>query len=424
MPTRSLKFRLAEILQSKQPGTKLSAIAEDLGISDTTLRKYLRNEALTFERRVLERVCDYFEVGIDDLFELVPADFFPHDGRLTLLRAKAHVSADDYTMLGRLHHFFTHDDVRIEEDIADPDDIPSRIGTQNCLIVGSPRSNPAGEVALCTLFHADPMDTSQTNRRKLPLTMDVPAEWHGATALIQNPTREGLAKQCRLIVATSPEDFSTKETRATADFFVAEAFSKRQIDRGHDFGVVFVADHQFDVNHPAVRTYWVSGFTSIGTLASSMALESEVRSFSIDRPGQFVLAIIQATFSKPANSLRKTLQDYKIVHIIRGALPSPRVDSKRVAALDGEVVDESRWRRFQAIVRGIRGISSQKDLPALKSFYNKELRNLPEAYFAAVLSRLENSYAGIPSNRRVNSLEDLAQQSHRFIADPGVLSGD
>src|SRR5437763_226196 len=86
---RSLKIRLGDLLKAKYPNLKYTAVAEALGISDTTLRKYLRNEALTLERRVLETACDYLGVEINELLELVPSNFFPDANQpLKLLRGE------------------------------------------------------------------------------------------------------------------------------------------------------------------------------------------------------------------------------------------------------------------------------------------------------------------------------------------------
>jgi hypothetical protein len=422
---RSLKLRLSELLAAKHPHTKFTSIAESLGISDTTLRKYLRNEALSLERRVIEKACDLLEVDIAELFELVPCDFFPVGKQpLKLIRHGRNTGLDDFGTISQLHQFFGKNGILTEEEMCgSPAEIVECIRTHDCLIVGSPRTNAAGELALCSLFQADPNAATRENRRKLPLLMQAPQEWHAPSALIRTLTKSGqLPLQCALEVADSSEKFAEKTTRATADYFAPETFAANKIDHGKDFGVLFIASRQSSVR-PPVRTYWVSGFTSVGTQASTMVLESDFRSFNMDTGG-FVLAIIQATFRKPPNSQERRLEDFKIVHTIRGSLPAtdlilndPPAEEFEVTSLAGtdagtvdvDPIHNSRRQRFRVVVRKTWRSDIASETPELTAFYDRELRQLPEEAFEGMLAGLEAHYATIPPERRPLSLKRYLQ---------------
>ncbi|MBV9762685.1 MAG: helix-turn-helix transcriptional regulator [Acidobacteriaceae bacterium] len=424
MQNRSLKLRLAEILKAKRPNDKLTMVAEDLGISDTTLRKYLRNEALTFERRVLERLCDYLDVGIEDLIELVPCDFFPPSKRVTVLRNRRG-SPDDYEMLGKLEHLFSQNNIGIEEETCDgPNDIAACIKAQDCLIVGSPRNNAAGAIAMCTLFQAGYSDPSRENRRKLPFVMHVPHEWHETTAVMQNPARDRQnPAQCQLVIATSADNLSDKETTIAADYFPQDKFESEEITDGKDLGFVFVADHSSSTDGTRRRTYWVSGFTSIGTLASTRVIESELRSFSIDKPGGYVLAVIQARFSKPTQSRRRNLEDYHVVHTLRGTLP-----------LVAQVVEEedledtfhnARMQKLRARIEKSWRPMRPEEKPLLEQFYDRELRGLSNTSFGGILKSLP-TYATIPANRRSEPFTQYLQKLRdlRDKGESGLFPGE
>jgi hypothetical protein len=335
MRTRSLKIRLKQLIDKRYPGKKpaLEKIGEYLDLNPQIVRRYLRNEQLKLERRVLERACDWLDVDIGELLELVPCDFFPHGDTLHSLCTK-NVSPDDHEALGEVYKLFGSS--RIEDVVsANSAELARHVYERDCVIVGSPHHNGAGEVALCTLFSADFGSTLEENRGKLPLVIEAPDDWQQPNALVKTTENEGIPLRCHVMVPESGEKFGDlktfgkKSAYATADFFPLKDFQQASFEKAKDFGIILVADHWVSGDRKVpVRTYWLSGFSSIGTLASYRVLEDGVRNFSLDtpqdRPGEFILAVIQATFRKEAGSHNRTLNDdYEIVHTIRGSLPHP-----------------------------------------------------------------------------------------------------
>ena len=373
----------------------------------------MRNEALTFERRVLERICDYLDIGIGELIELAPCDFFPHSRQLTVLRAKSG-GAEDYETLGRLTSFLSQNGIHVDEETCnDPAEIAGYLKARDCAIVGSPRNNSSGPLALCELFQADPTDTSRDNRRKLPFMMRVPQEWHEtATALMDHSTEN--PRKSQLLVALSADNLSEKQIRATADYYPKGTFETTAIDEALDFGIVLVADRLSGLGQQPVRTYWLSGFTSVGTSASTNAIESELRSFHIEKPGEYVLAVIQAKFSKPANSSRRTLKRFDIVHTLRGTLPG--IVPEEAIIGDG-VFHSGRRQKLQSKIQQTWRRPKPQEKPKIEEFYDNHLRALSDAEFAGVLTNLP-SFDGLPANQRSVSIDEYLD-AVRKLKDKG-----
>ncbi len=73
-------------------------------------------------------------------------------------------------------------------------DVAKAMKTTNCLFVGSPKSNPATEIALCLLSGAQPFDDRPANRQRLPFQIIV-ADYSkvGTSALFSKGTRFGFS---------------------------------------------------------------------------------------------------------------------------------------------------------------------------------------------------------------------------------------
>jgi transcriptional regulator with XRE-family HTH domain len=431
VPVRSLKLRLREILNDHKDykGATQEEIAEHLGVVPNTARKYLRNEALKFERRVLERACDWLEISIGELLELVPCDFYPPGDRLLRLRSKPD-DADDYGALHALQQLFGHVSLEVAtaENLAE---FTGQILHRNCIIVGSPHHNAAGEIALCALFGADPRDTSKENRRKLPILIEAPPEWHPQTALVQHAIQAQKAPTvCRLVVPESGEKrngvFREMQPRAEADYYNPKLFQQTPVKRARDFGFVFVADHWVSEQEAPIRTYWMGGFSSVGTVAAMWAVHDELRRFSLDTPrdraGEFVLAVVQGSFHKQAGShARIWNEDREIIHLIRGSLPGDvprRSEQGREKSLAPPTEAQSlevplhdkRREEFRMVVRKTWSGDISKNMPALMKFYDEELREVPQSSFQELLSSVQLKYAGIPEARRPKSLHEYLNE--------------
>ncbi len=73
-----LRLRIRELVAEKaaQENRKITAnsLAEVIGVSPNTIRAYMENKALRPDLRILQKLQDYFECSIEDLFENVEGD--------------------------------------------------------------------------------------------------------------------------------------------------------------------------------------------------------------------------------------------------------------------------------------------------------------------------------------------------------------
>lgn len=75
VPIRNHFARLLEEKQRKESRyISLAEVANETGISRKTLYKWQNGEVEHFNNDVIDKLCDYFGIGIDDLLERVPAD--------------------------------------------------------------------------------------------------------------------------------------------------------------------------------------------------------------------------------------------------------------------------------------------------------------------------------------------------------------
>lgn len=65
---------LAEKRILEKDSIPLSQVAKDTGIARRTLYAWLSNKVDRFDADVIDKLCQYFNVGLGDLLEYVPAD--------------------------------------------------------------------------------------------------------------------------------------------------------------------------------------------------------------------------------------------------------------------------------------------------------------------------------------------------------------
>lgn len=65
---------LAEKRIQEKDAIPLSQVAKDTGIARRTLYAWLSNKVDRFDAEVIDKLCQYFDVGLGDLLEYVPDD--------------------------------------------------------------------------------------------------------------------------------------------------------------------------------------------------------------------------------------------------------------------------------------------------------------------------------------------------------------
>jgi hypothetical protein len=415
-------------------------MAESLGIVANTYAKYYRNEALTYERRVLERAADLLRLkDIGELLELANVDFFPA-GQVQFLGHKPRVDPDDQAAEAALAGLFRsqpgfqggHIPSVYSEDRTG---LAEQIYLNDCIILGSLRNNKAGEVALSLLFGVDPSDCSEASQRRVPLLIEAPLMWYDPSAFVRVVECTGKPPWHQFHVRVSEtgkkdadRSFKGKTEAAVADYCPPDRFEDASTAAGKDYGIILIADHRIGGRETPVRTFWISGFSAVGTFAAAMALEKEIRNFSVEmapkEDGKFVLAIVRTTFIKDSGSMeRRPSEKTKLVHLIQGSLPKkvvPPIGVSHVSRLEA-VVDRpasvDRMRELLAyckIVLRKRFASYEQTIITL---YEGLLPRFSDQQFSEKMAEFKRSIDGTPQDayeRRAVSKRD--EDFHKMIS--------
>jgi len=67
-----LAVLVAELSVKKGRKVTIAEVAEETDVSHTTLNKYIQQRATRFDGDTLEKLCNYFEVGIEELIYIEP----------------------------------------------------------------------------------------------------------------------------------------------------------------------------------------------------------------------------------------------------------------------------------------------------------------------------------------------------------------
>lgn len=165
---------------------------------------------------------------------------------------------------------------------ADVAEIRKAMRTQNCVFVGSPKSNAASEIALSLLWNAKPFKADTSNKSKLPFQMLVPDA--AEPSAIIAPRGSKRAFEIRPTKDASPETIEISWKPQTE-------YDSSKVE-GCDAAIVVVAKSPLETNQD-VTTIVISGFTGFSTKAATTQLrmgEPPVSDEEMAKAGTHVLA--------------------------------------------------------------------------------------------------------------------------------------
>jgi hypothetical protein len=319
---REAKFRLKDLLDERLPGTKNKHVMQRLGIkSEVTLRNYFEDRWTVLDRGVLERAADFIGCELSELVVAAECPFFASFLELSgaerfrgsptclcLRRPDADQIITEHGIVRHLGHrdddALNHvtsllqnhvDDIRVlkETAISAPEFL-ERL-SQNVIAVGSPRVNPATELAIC---HALGFTPFAPDAQQL-----VPFRFHHhhprqtpASSLTIASDKQGLwlAEEDRLI---------------EGDVLLPQDFKERRIASGRDCGLVLVANQTPEHGH-ARKLIVLAGAGGTGTEAAAQALVDDFRDLEPLRGERCVWGIVEVEFSKDANSTKSDIEGY------------------------------------------------------------------------------------------------------------------
>lgn len=319
MKTRVLKVHLGQALRTEITKRPKSQLATMIGVSAQTLTAMINDDWHYITRAAIERTADYLQLEATDVFEFVPVEFWrqiQETTQCTFLRGAQDEkgneqdviipsSDDDATneITGFLRDYmsaFTFADHR--RDIGE---LLDRARSENCIVIGSPKSNAATEILLSRFFNAEPFNSSEDNRRKIPFGFC----WPNVTKIVE---------QSSLTCST----FARRKTRdqagiavkggihVQADYMDPAAFREWSTREGRDSGLVFVANRPFGTDRD-VKLIVLAGFSGLGTVGAAKALIEDFRYLEPNPSEKYVYGVIQCWYSKTANSDRRSFKKFR-----------------------------------------------------------------------------------------------------------------
>jgi len=300
-----LKVKLEEALRQRLERTNKQQFAKDAIISPQTLQAMLNDEWEYIHRGAIERVMDCLGLNASQVFESAPATFWDtikqaqscfficgsrnDPPEVTFPTYALNAARGIQTFLESLDTIklpFVHNSK--QEDLLD------MVRTKNCIVIGSPKSNPATEFLLSRFFDAEPSTPDDANRAKIPFGF----LWGNETPETQNSSL-GASSDERKRLQGKP-GFAWKGGEIKVDFREPGTFKKWESGNAVDAGLVFVADRPFGAVQP-VKLIILAGVSGIGTFAAAQALIRDFRDLQPLEKQRYVLGAVKANYSKRAS---------------------------------------------------------------------------------------------------------------------------
>jgi len=299
--TRILKTKLSAVI-GEEERRKISATAESIGIAPNTVRTLLRDDWDQLARDTIERTCDRFGLEIKDLFELVPDDFwtpFEEAKKYTILTGAEDTKSGRQlldenvasmiaiSLRGMLPSVVNHR----RDDLKEVDEIINYVMNHNCIVVGSPRSNPLTEVVVSQYFGARPF--LPQDRRKIPVRFVFAKEDETAKkSTLVEPWRQGRGKRSGLGLCDRKGKLIVE-----ADWWPRSEFLAKILLNARDCGLVLVVEKPFGTNKN-VKLVVLAGFSGMGTEGAARALIRDFRDLEPLLGSRYVLGLVEVTYKK------------------------------------------------------------------------------------------------------------------------------
>ena len=280
-------------------------------------------------RDSIERTADYLQLEATEVFEFVPVEFWKQileTTQCTFLRGEQDVKAREQNFkiprydaeatnvitnyLAEHMSEFTYYDHRHNQD-----DLLKKAQSENCIVIGSPRSNAATEILLSRFFNAEPLNPSDQNRQKIPFGFC----WPDSPQIVEQSSLT-----CSTLARRKTKNLAGIAVKGgihvKADLKELEDFRAWETSDGKDCGLVFVANKPFKTNQD-VKLIVLAGFSGLGTVGAARALIEDFR-YLEPNPGEpCVYGVVECWYSKAAKSLRRTFRKYRWRVRIGGSWP-------------------------------------------------------------------------------------------------------
>lgn len=324
MKTRILKTKLAAALKKRLSTGPKSELADKIGVSPQKLNAMMNDEWAYITRDALERTADFLELDVSEIFELIPVDFWQPieqaEGCILLRGSQEELTEDQEFQIPRwddeatqvIKSFmrkFLRDvrepptaEYRRDEELK----LMQKATGQNCIVIGSPRTNAATEILLSRFFGAEPFNSSSENRRKIPFGFCWPAN-SGEIVEISSLACSDIARK---EVQDRPGIATKDGIHIPADYKPTKEFLEWKTKDGLDCGLVFVANKPFEAKNN-IKLIVLAGFGGIGTLAAAKALVQDFRYLEPVGEEICVYGVVEAKFRKNAHTNAREFRSFR-----------------------------------------------------------------------------------------------------------------
>lgn len=332
MTTRLLKVNLGKPLREKMGTTPKTKFARQIGVSPKKLTAMLEDDWNYITRDAIERAADCVELDAAKIFAFEPIEFWKpiqDQEQCTFLRGNQNqTSSQDVEIpvadnnATKVITDFLGDSVpryRLTDHGRNETELIEQVRSENCIVIGSPKSNAATEILLSRLFEAEPFSASDDERIKIPFGFCWPADndlAKGSTLTCSANARTKTKDKEGIAIRNGPH---VRATYMSNDEYRAWS-AKKGKECGKDCGLVFVANKPFGSDRP-VKLIVVAGFSGIGTLGAATALIEDFRYLEPYSHEKFVYGVVEVWYSKPSNSSVRTYIDFRWRYRSGGSLP-------------------------------------------------------------------------------------------------------
>jgi DNA-binding Xre family transcriptional regulator len=316
--TRLLKINLSDPLTKS--GLSKSALAKQIRVAPDTLNKMLSGQWDYVAREAIERAADYLRLEVTEIFEFVPVHFWKsieETNQCTFLRGsrweegreeEVTIPGPDSDATNEITAFVRSfvSEVTFADHQRDVDELITRVMDENCIVVGSPKSNTATEILLSRFFGAEPFNPEPDNRFKIPFGFCWPE-----TTAIEKESSLTCSDKARKRTGALPGIAVKGGIHVPADYMDYSHFIDWAPNKlGLDCGLVFVANRPFGTDKD-VKLIVLAGFSGMGTLAAAKAVLEDFRYLEPVGNDECVYGVVQCLFSKDSGNEKRIYKRFR-----------------------------------------------------------------------------------------------------------------
>lgn len=280
----------------------LREIQEELGLTMADLERELGMDSRSIDKLIEDSDSDPWRLDRENLhrfllfahshgfdgFQIEPNSIWRtfENQRAVIFRGptKADVPVESH-----LVKYFERLNCEVESAISS-EGIEEAMRERNCVVIGSPKANPASEVALALLWGAEPFIGEAPNREKIPISFfGMQREGGAPSALLQQSTRYGFH-----ILPPG----ATERKYLKVDWLPPEKFGPYK-GTGQEAAILVGCNRPLG-SQKDVTTIVVAGYTGLSTLvAAQEATSKPIPELQLaENPGQPCLAVLKLRYRK------------------------------------------------------------------------------------------------------------------------------